>query len=145
VFQFWLGSSGVAEVSAETADVSCAAVDALASGTGTATVSVTDVATVGIAVSDPTVALGAASAVPDVATVGSSVSDATPNELIQAVEEATGAVLVEDPIARLWPTANQRQSQTGDVLYERVHVGETRVRRHSPDEAPRPLRQQEAV
>lgn len=145
MLQYFLGSTGVSSVSVETLDVACAVGDPGASGTGTATVSVGDVATVGAAVSDPTVVLGGVSVVPEVATVTVAASDAASNELIVTPDVVTVAALLDDPLARVWPTLGQRQSLSRDVLYDRIQVGESRVRRHAPADAPRPLRQQEAV
>jgi hypothetical protein len=145
LFQYFLGSTGVASVSVETLTVVCAVANPSASGTGTATVSATDVATAAVAADDPTILLGGVSVVPDVATVSVDASDAASNELIVLPDAVTIVVLIEDPLTRLWPTLGQRQSQTLDQRYERIHVGETRVRRSWPEDAPRPLRQQEAV
>lgn len=145
MFQYFLGSTGAASVSVETLDVACAVDDPSARGTGTATVSATDVATVAVAGSDPTIALGGVSIAPEVATVIVAASDAASNELILQPDVVTAVVLVEDPVARLWPTRGQRQSLSVDLLYERIHLGESRVRRAPSADAPRPLRQQEAV
>lgn len=144
MFQFFLSSTGVSSVSVDTADVVVDVVDPAASGTGAAS-QVVDVATVTGSGQDAAISLGPVSVIPDVATVVIGVSDATPNELAVFAEEAVVMVIVEDPVARVWPTIGQRQSLTTDVLYERQHVGETRIRRQSPDDAPRPLRPQEAV
>lgn len=144
MLQFFLGSTGVSSVSVDTLGVVVDVVDVSASGTGVASITV-DVATVVGSGQDASVSLGAVSVVPDVATAVIEVSDATPNELIVGVDAATVVILADDPLSRLWPTLGQRQSLSQDVLYERLHVGETRVRRQSPDDAPRPLRQQEAV
>lgn len=144
MLQFFLSSTGVSSVSVDTIDVAVDVVDTPASGTGVASITV-DVATVVGSGQDAAVSLGPVSVIPDVATVVIGVSDATPNELAVAVEVATVVIIVEDTTARLWPTIGQRQSLSQDVLYERLHVEETRVRRQSPDDAARPLRQQEAV
>lgn len=145
MLQFWLASTGVSTVSVEPADVACAALDPAASGTGTATVGASDFATVAIAGVDATIVLGSVAVLPDVATVAVGANDAASNQLIVQPDAATVVGLSDDPVARLWPTRGQRQSLSLDLFYERIHVGESRVRRAPSDDAPRPLRQQEAV